>query len=348
MRKLIGFLLATLVSCQLWAGATFSRAHNWSDLEVLTAADLNAEFNNILNNLDPAGIDDYSLTLSQMQTTVDPYPASAESLATDLKGEIERLRYQILQLKKAIQADNNTYWYQDAPTPGTFTVKTSSVGVNNTSPSYSLDVTGTSRISGNAIFQSSVTSPNIVVSSITSTLPAIDITTHTNVAGNLTVSGALSIANLTVTNSLSLPNSSQIIGTKNSNQDIPFNTSNVTISYTVVTDRNSEVAANIFTAKVTGVYILDVRLDTLNTAGIGSCSGSIDIVKNGSAYITQIFTVDGSNTFLFERHLYCSLTAGDTISIRGSRGSDGYPEAAIRFVPTTATLGTAIVIYKLP
>lgn len=148
MKKYLGILLALSFSSSLWAGATFSRAHNWVDLEVLTASDLNNEFNNILNNLDPAGVDDYSLTLSQMQTTVDPYPAAVESLATDLKGEIERLRYQILQLKKSIQTTDSTYWYQDTPGQGTFTIKTSSVGVNNTSPSYSLDVTGDARITG--------------------------------------------------------------------------------------------------------------------------------------------------------------------------------------------------------
>ena len=70
MKKYLGILLALSFSSSLWAGATFSRAKDWVDQEVLTAADLNAEFNNILNNLDPAGIDDYSLSLSQMQSVL--------------------------------------------------------------------------------------------------------------------------------------------------------------------------------------------------------------------------------------------------------------------------------------
>lgn len=193
MKKYLEILLALSFSSSLWAGATFSRAHNWVDLEVLTASDLNNEFNNILNNLDPAGVDDYSLTLSQMQTTVDPYPAAVESLATDLKGEIERLRYQILQLKKAIQTTDSTYWYQDAPGQGTFTIGTSSVGVNNTSPSYSLDVVGTIRTSSATI------SPTVVVSSITSTLPSVYITTNATVTGNLTVNGSY-IGNFSASN----------------------------------------------------------------------------------------------------------------------------------------------------
>lgn len=151
MKKYLGILLALSFSSSLWAGATFSRAKDWVDQEVLTAADLNAEFNNILNNLDPAGIDDYSLSLSQMQSVVDPYPAAVESLATDLKGEIERIRYQILQLKKSLQTVDSTYWYQDTPTQGTFTIKASSVGVNNVSPTASLDVTGGTRLNGDLL-----------------------------------------------------------------------------------------------------------------------------------------------------------------------------------------------------
>ncbi len=177
MKKLISCLAVVLTSSSLWAGATFSRAHNWVDQEVLTAADLNAEFNNILNNLDPAGMDDYSLTLSQMQTTVDPYPAAVESLATDLKGEIERLRYQILQLKKSIQTIDSTYWYQDTPGQGTFTIKTSSVGVNNTSPAAALDVIGNTKITGNLDVTGALTlvPPSSVVTACKSAIQTITV-----------------------------------------------------------------------------------------------------------------------------------------------------------------------------
>jgi len=88
-------------------GATFGRTKVWIVGETLTAADLNAEFNNILNNLDPSGVDDASTNLSAMQTTVDPYPLSTPSLATDLAGEIQRLRYLIKQITGEAQ------WYMD-------------------------------------------------------------------------------------------------------------------------------------------------------------------------------------------------------------------------------------------
>jgi len=86
--------------------ANFTRIKTWVS-EILTASDLNAEFNNILNNFDPDGMDDASVDNTAMRATADPYPASVESLATDLRGELERLRYLIAQIT------GETYWYQD-------------------------------------------------------------------------------------------------------------------------------------------------------------------------------------------------------------------------------------------
>jgi hypothetical protein len=87
-------------------GATFSRIKTWI-AEVLTASDLNAEFDNILNNLTPAGVDDASATTTAMRTTADPYPGGVASLPTSLEGELQRLRYVIQQITK------ETYWYID-------------------------------------------------------------------------------------------------------------------------------------------------------------------------------------------------------------------------------------------
>lgn len=88
-------------------GATFSRLKNWI-AEVLTYADLNAEIDNILNNLGPAGVDDYSINVIQMQTTTDPGESASESLATSLAGEIERLRFAIGEIK------GTSLWYTTA------------------------------------------------------------------------------------------------------------------------------------------------------------------------------------------------------------------------------------------
>jgi len=88
-------------------GATFSRTKTWI-AETLTAADLNAEFDNILNNLIPAGLDDESASDAAMQAVADPYPGSAISKPTSLTGELQRIRYQLNALV------GGTYWYEDA------------------------------------------------------------------------------------------------------------------------------------------------------------------------------------------------------------------------------------------
>lgn len=66
----------------------------------------NGEWNNLNTNLIPAGIDSYSDTDAQMQIQTNPYPGSVTSHASNLGGELERIRYQIAALA------GNTYWYQ--------------------------------------------------------------------------------------------------------------------------------------------------------------------------------------------------------------------------------------------
>lgn len=87
-------------------GATFARVKTWTT-ETLTDSDLNGEFDNILNNLTPAGIDDESAADAAMQATADPYPAAAISKPTSLQGELQRLRYLIKQIT------GETQWYID-------------------------------------------------------------------------------------------------------------------------------------------------------------------------------------------------------------------------------------------
>ena len=91
------------------AGATFSRIKNWTP-ETLTNTDLNAEIDNILNNLNAPGLDDYSTNVAQMQLQTSPGTVGDEALATSLAGEIERIRYMISQMI------GGTYWYSALPT----------------------------------------------------------------------------------------------------------------------------------------------------------------------------------------------------------------------------------------
>ena len=92
------------------AGGLFSRLKIWVKGEKLKFSDLNGEFNNVIQNLLPAKIDDYSVNVSQMQTQTNPGGVGSESLATSLAGELERIRYSINRLQ------GTTYWYED---PGT-------------------------------------------------------------------------------------------------------------------------------------------------------------------------------------------------------------------------------------
>lgn len=87
------------------AGATFSRIKNWV-AEKLTNTDLNAEIDNILNNLGPAGVDDYSVNVAQMQSTSDPGEVGTENLAASLATEIEHLRHQLKTIT------GKTHWYE--------------------------------------------------------------------------------------------------------------------------------------------------------------------------------------------------------------------------------------------
>lgn len=89
--------------------------------QVITASERNNEHDNHISNATPDGIDDASSTLTEMRIETDPYPASSESLSTSLKGELERLRYQVTQILQAI-ADDATRWYHDAPTGGIFKI----------------------------------------------------------------------------------------------------------------------------------------------------------------------------------------------------------------------------------
>lgn len=78
--------------------AVFSRIKTWVSNEILTASDLNGEFNNILNNMQPDGIEDASSNVAAMQATADPGGVGTESLATTLLGEIQRLRFVIKRI----------------------------------------------------------------------------------------------------------------------------------------------------------------------------------------------------------------------------------------------------------
>lgn len=74
------------------------------------ADEVMANFNEIKNNFDTDTVDDASANSTEMQETTDPYPGDSESLATELRGELKRLRYLIKQITGKSQ------WYIDPDT----------------------------------------------------------------------------------------------------------------------------------------------------------------------------------------------------------------------------------------
>ena len=85
---------------------TWSYPKTWIDLENLTNEDLNAQFQAVLDNFQPAGMDDYSADVDQMQLQTSPGDLGSESLPVSLAGEIERIRFQIAAII------GQPYWYQ--------------------------------------------------------------------------------------------------------------------------------------------------------------------------------------------------------------------------------------------
>lgn len=132
-----------------------SRVKTWITGEVLTASDLNGEFNNILNNLDPSKVDDASSDLAAMQSVVDPGEAASESQATSLQGEIERLRFALKE------HSGKTYWYESpAASLADVATNTSAIATNtsniatNTSDIATINANNwvtTSRINNSAV-----------------------------------------------------------------------------------------------------------------------------------------------------------------------------------------------------
>src|SRR3990167_9743528 len=95
---MVALLLGSLVTRSDTAGPC-SIFRSWNTGDSLTAGDLSSSFTTVgSTNMQFSCLDDYSATESQMQTTTDPYPSSAVSLATTGQGELERLRYVIKKL----------------------------------------------------------------------------------------------------------------------------------------------------------------------------------------------------------------------------------------------------------
>lgn len=332
MKKL---LLAVLLGFagNAWAGATFSRVKTWSSGETLTASDLNAEFNNLLTNGTPAGMDDYSATATEMRANTDPYPSGAESLATSLQGELERLRYQMLQFKNAIQT-GQTYWYEDLPTAGVFTIVGSSVGINDTSPDTGFDVEVETHFGQGVTLDSSLSVSGNITSdaSITTTGDDVDVSTHLVVSGLLTATNTVITGNLTVSGATDYSGATKIYASTEA-FSLPDNSYTYLTAMAEAIDSSSEFDGSTFTVTTAGTYRISFvhDFDPSSTETItefktaiykngvaltpyGSSDG--DVVRYSAASAGDLIQ-SGSGTYLF------SFAASDTIRIRVFCNSSG-------------------------
>lgn len=78
---------------------------------ILTAAIYNADHVNHITNSTPAGLDDYSVNIAQMQETTDPGETGSEVLATSTAEELKRIRFVIKEMKFGAVARE---WYETA------------------------------------------------------------------------------------------------------------------------------------------------------------------------------------------------------------------------------------------
>ena len=78
-------------------GGNFSRLVSRPTGNTVDGPADDSEWDNIIANMTPAGLDDFSANNTEMRSSADPYPGSSESLATSLEGELERLRYVLKQ-----------------------------------------------------------------------------------------------------------------------------------------------------------------------------------------------------------------------------------------------------------
>lgn len=114
---LIGLLLVALFSAPwmyraAYAVGSCATFRTWNTGDAVTAGDLNSSFATAaVTNSTPQCLDDYSATVSQMQSTADPFASGTESLATSTAGEIERLRFMFKQIFGLTQ------WYRHDQAP---------------------------------------------------------------------------------------------------------------------------------------------------------------------------------------------------------------------------------------
>jgi len=107
-----GLVLSVVIASSAYAAFPYAMTYTPSAGNTILADHINTSNNEHINNNIPESIDDYSTNAAEMQGLADPYPASSESLATTLDGEIQRLRYQVNEIRERFNPAGSQ-WYHD-------------------------------------------------------------------------------------------------------------------------------------------------------------------------------------------------------------------------------------------
>lgn len=171
---------------------TISRIKSWKASDKLKAADLNAEFNNIANNITCANVQDCSNTITAFRETKNG-SAGATAAPANFQEEIRELRHAIKDCKAS------TYWY---PTPDstTETIESDLVDANtniafNVITVSAVNVTNSLTLGENSTINSST---DVLVSNlIVTNLDVVTIQGNPNIQSNITISGTSTGHNVT-------------------------------------------------------------------------------------------------------------------------------------------------------
>lgn len=171
---------------------TISRIKSWKASDKLKAADLNAEFNNIANNITCANVQDCSNTITAFRETKNG-SAGATAAPANFQEEIRELRHAIKDCKAS------TYWY---PTPEstTETIESDLVDANtniafNVITVSAVNVTNSLTLGENSTINSST---DVLVSNlIVTNLDIAAIQGNPNIQSNITISGTSTGHNVT-------------------------------------------------------------------------------------------------------------------------------------------------------
>lgn len=262
--------------------ALFSRVKTWVTNEVLTASDLNAEFDNILTNATANKVVGYSANSSQMQTADDPYPGGSVSLASSVAEEITRLRYVVKQLSGQAQ------WYVDPPrsvATGALSVATADINDNAVTTVKIAD----SNVTEVKIANSNVTTPKIADSNVTTvkiadgnvTLPKLVASAylHSSSCGTYTTSSAVATTITNLSGSFTVTaNRPVLVYLTATNTAAYFETSGGTAS-TIFIQRDGSNIATLSVA--TGAKLIAVP-PTMDDPGAGTYTYRVQCSTDGT------------------------------------------------------------------